>query len=99
MKLAGRKVYLILENLRVYHSKFFKEGLNNHAEEIDVFHLPFCSLWLNPGEYLNCYFKTGAYGGNPAQERKSLNNKINSLMEMLHRKYRQFVTYLERKNN
>jgi hypothetical protein len=34
---AGRKVYLILDNLRVHHSKPVKAWLAEHTHEIEVF--------------------------------------------------------------
>lgn len=37
---AKRKVYLILDNLRVHHAKVFKAWIEQHAEQIKVFYLP-----------------------------------------------------------
>ena len=37
---AKRKVYLILDNLRVHHAKVFKAWLAEHEDEIGVFYLP-----------------------------------------------------------
>ncbi len=37
---AGRKVYLILDNLRVHHSKPVKAWLGEHKDQIEVFYLP-----------------------------------------------------------
>jgi hypothetical protein len=37
---AGRKVFLILDNLRVHHGKEVKKWLEDHQEQIEVFHLP-----------------------------------------------------------
>ena len=45
---AGRKVYLILDNLRVHHSKPVKAWLAEHIDEIEVFYLPSYSPELNP---------------------------------------------------
>lgn len=49
----GRKVYLILDNLRVHHSKAVSEWSNEHKEEIQLFYLPPYSPEYNPDEYLN----------------------------------------------
>ncbi len=38
--MKGRKVYLILDNLRGHHSKPVKGWLEEHQEVIDVHHLP-----------------------------------------------------------
>lgn len=47
---ARRKVYLILENLRVHHSRPVKAWLAEHKREIGVFHLPSYSPELDPNE-------------------------------------------------
>jgi len=38
--MASRKVFLILDNLRVHHGREVKEWLEDHREQIEVFHLP-----------------------------------------------------------
>ena len=62
---AERKVYLILDNLRVHHAKVFKAWLAEHEDEIEVFYLPSYSPELNPDEYLNCDLKAGVHSGKP----------------------------------
>ena len=49
----GRKVYLILDNLRVHHSKKVSEWVDEHKGQIRLFHLPPYSPEYNPDEYLN----------------------------------------------
>ncbi|WP_176014271.1 IS630 family transposase [Victivallis sp. Marseille-Q1083] len=48
-----RKVYLILDNLRVHHSKTLTGFLQENAAFIKLFFLPSYSPDLNPDEYLN----------------------------------------------
>ena len=55
---AGRKFFLIQDNLRVHHAKLVKAWLERHQEKIEVFSLPSYSPELNPDEYLNCDLKT-----------------------------------------
>ena len=55
---GGRKVYLILDNLRVHHSAPVKEWLALHPEQIAVHHLPSYSPELNPDERLNRALKS-----------------------------------------
>ena len=40
---AGRKVYLILDNLRVHHAKKVKAWVEEHQAQLALFHLPGCS--------------------------------------------------------
>ena len=39
-KNAGKKVFLILDNLRVHHSKLVKALIARHSEKIELFYLP-----------------------------------------------------------
>jgi transposase len=48
-----RKVFLILDNLKVHHAKLVTAWLAEHRTEIEVFYLPAYSPELNPDEYLN----------------------------------------------
>jgi transposase len=53
IKQAGRKVFLVLDNLGVHHCKPVKEWLAAHVKQIEVFYLPSYSPELNPDERLN----------------------------------------------
>jgi transposase len=57
VKEAPRKVFLILDNLGVHHSKPVKAWLAEHAEQMEVFYLPSYSPELNPDERLNAGLK------------------------------------------
>ena len=50
---AGRKVFLVLDNLGVDHCAPVKKWLAEHTEPIEVFYLPSYSPELNPDERLN----------------------------------------------
>lgn len=63
IKDADRKVFLILDNLRVHHAKVVREWLEGHHELVEVFYLPSYSPELNPDEYLNCDLKGGVHSG------------------------------------
>ena len=53
VKDACRKVFLILDNLRVHHSKLVKAWLEQRKDRIEVFYLPSYAPELNPDERLN----------------------------------------------
>ncbi len=57
IKDAPRKVFLILDNLGVHHSKPVNAWLAEHAEQMEVFYLPSYSPELNPDERLNAGLK------------------------------------------
>ena len=83
IKDAGKKVFLILDNLPVHHSKAVKQWLESHTEEIEVFFLPSYSPELNPDEYLNGDLKTGVHSGVPARSTSQLKAKAISHLRML----------------
>jgi transposase len=83
VKDAGRKVFLILDNLRVHHSKQVKKWLVDHKEELEVFYLPSYSPERNPDEYLNGNLKTKVHSGQLARSQKSIENKVRTFMQKL----------------
>jgi transposase len=80
---TGRKVYLILDNLKVHHGKIVAEWLETHKEQIVVFYLPSYSPELNPDEYLNGDLKTRVHSGIHAGTEVDLKHKTQSFMRML----------------
>ena len=57
IKGQSRKLFLILDNLRVHHAKPVKTWLAEHADAIEVFYLPSYSPELNPDEMANADIK------------------------------------------
>jgi len=95
IKSAKRKVYLILDNLRVYHAKVFKAWSLEHADVIEVFYLPSYSPELNPDEYLDCDLKAGVHSGKPARSKGQLKKKVISHMRMLQKKPLRVAKYFQ----
>ena len=83
IKDAGRKVYLILDNLKVHHSAAVTEWLEKHKEKIEVFYLPSYSPELNPDEYLNNSLKGRVHSGERANNAKHLETKARKHMRHL----------------
>jgi transposase len=95
LKDAHRKVYLILDNLKVHHAKPVKEWLAAHAKMIQVFYLPSYSPELNPDEYLNCDLKAGVHSGLPARNKQQLKRKAIAHMKRLQRKPKRVQSYFQ----
>lgn len=55
----GRKIFLIVDNLRVHHARKVKQWVEQHREQIEIFYLPSYCPDLNPDEYLNNDLKQG----------------------------------------
>ncbi|WP_078201332.1 IS630 family transposase [Cupriavidus necator] len=72
VKDAGKKVFLILDNLRVHHSKPVKAWLAQHVEQIEVFYLPSYSPELNPDEMANADIKQAVTSRAPARTKLQL---------------------------
>lgn len=75
IKSKNRKVYLILDNLKVHHSKIVKEWVEENKEQITLFFLPSYSPEKNPDEYLNCDLKQGL-SMQPSPKNQQKLNKI-----------------------
>ena len=78
---AVKKVFLILDNLRVHHSKKVTAWLEKHKDEIEVFYLPPYSPEYNPDELLNNDLKRDL--GNRAMPRseKELEHNMRSYLK------------------
>ena len=95
IKDVGQKIYLIVDNLSVHHSKVVKQWLEEHQDQITVFFLPSYSPELNPDEYLNCDLKAGVHSGVPARSRDKLAKKAISHLRMLQKKPERVQKYFK----
>ena len=78
-----RKIFLILDNLRVHHSKVVKEWVEKNIESIELFYLPSYSPEKNPDEYLNCDLKYGLSDTPSPRNEKQLRDNVKNHMLML----------------
>lgn len=95
VKDAGRKVYLILDNLKVHHAILVRDWLERHKKKIEVFYLPSYSPELNPDEYLNGDLKAGIRSAAPARNKQDLKGTVLSHMRMLQKKPARVVKYFK----
>lgn len=94
---AKSKVFLILDNHRVHHSKAVKEWLEEHKEKVELFYLPSYSPELNPDEYLNGNLKQKVRSGIPARSQKDLIKKTRSFMKTLQKRPHHVQSYFKNK--
>lgn len=90
-----KKIYLILDNLKVHHSKPVKEWIKKNIDQIELFFLPSYSPELNPDEYLNCDLKYGLSQKEMPKNIKQLKNNLLSHMKLLQRKPDRVIKYFE----
>ena len=93
IKHARRKVYLILDNLRVHHGKLVKHWLKDRGDEIELFFLPSYSPELNPDEYLNCDLKSAMNRGAPTRDEKEIRKKVRSCLYSLQKQPQRVKSY------
>jgi transposase len=72
VKGQDRKLFLILDNLRVHHAKPVKAWLAAHKQQIEVFYLPSYSPELNPDEMANADLKQAVTAQAPARTKLQL---------------------------
>jgi len=77
---SKKKVYLIVDNLRVHHAKLVKAWIEEHKEKIAIFYLPPYSPEYNPDEYLNQDYKRNANKNNiPANLKELRSNTLDHM--------------------
>ena len=80
---SRKKIFLILDNLKVHHSKPVKEWLEKWKSRVEVFYLPAYSPDLNPDEHLNADLKHGVGLKAPARTKVHLQKTATEHMIML----------------
>ena len=100
IKDADHKIILILDNLKVHHSKPVKEWLSKHTDLIEVFYLPAYSPELNPDEYLNNELKHVVHGnhGGVARSKADIYQKTFSHMRHLQKSPRKVEKLFDHPN-
>jgi len=78
-----RKVFFIVDNLRVHHSKKVKAWLIKHKDRIEVFYLPPYSPEYNPDELLNANLKRDIGNRTMPKTEKDLEHNVRSHMKSL----------------
>ena len=92
---ADRKVFLIVDNLRVHHSKEVATWIKQHEKEIVLYHLPSYSPELNPDEYLNNDLKSNVHSGLLLRSEKDITKKTISHMRSIAKRPSRIKKYFE----
>ena len=95
IKGARKKVFLILDNLRVHHSKPVKKWLAEHPDEIEVFYLPSYSPELNPDEMANADIKQAVTTKAPARTKLQLVKATSSHLRSVQKQPERIRRYFE----
>ena len=95
IKDAAKKVFLILDNLRVHHSRLVKAWVAERHDQIELFYLPSYSPQLNPEERLNADLKQEISKRVPVKTRAKLRQAANDHMAMLEQNPERVVSYFQ----
>jgi len=80
---APKKIYLVVDNLRVHHARLVKAWLADKTDRIELVFLPPYAPEFNPDEYLNRHFKTALRTGPVSHDKESLLQKAMAFMQAL----------------
>lgn len=80
---ARRKIFLIVNNLRLHHAKVVRAWLEPRTARIEVFCLPPYAPESNPDEYLNRDFKTALRSGPVSSNKETLLQKASAFMAFM----------------
>jgi transposase len=94
---SSKKVFLILDNLRVHHSKEVTAWLEKHKAEIEVFYLPPYSPEYNPDELLNSDLKRGIGKRDMPHSVKELEHNVRSHMKSVQLKPTKVLSFFKTK--
>ncbi len=98
IKSQESKVFLILDNLRVHHSKIVKKWVEEHVEKIELFYLPSYSPERNPDEYLNCDLKYGLSDKPVPKTQEKMKENSENHMKTLQNDCKRVVKYFKHHN-
>jgi transposase len=77
---AKKKVFLIVDNLRVHRSARVRRWVEDHPTQIELFYLPPYSPELNPDEYLNNTVKSQLRNTPAATSQGDIQSRLRSRM-------------------
>ncbi len=94
---VGRKIIVILDNLRVHHAIVIKDWLAEKGmdKKIVLYYLPAYSPQLNPDEYLNNDLKGELNRRAPVRSQKELEKKTKDSMEYIQSNEKRVANYFK----
>lgn len=95
VKDASKKVFLVLDNLRIHHSKLVKAWMAENKSVIEVFYLPAYSPELNLDERLNADIKHVIGTRVPVRTKEKLKNTASYQLRELQRKPERIKSYFQ----
>lgn len=94
---ASKKVFLIVDNLKVHEAAAVDEWLADKKDRIEIFYLPKYTPERNPDEYLNCDVKTNINADGLPKDREELRGKLQRFMHKLSKLPSRIASYFQHK--
>jgi len=88
-----RKVFLILDNLRIHHANKVRLWLEKHKDEIEVFYLPPYAPEYNPDEFLNNDLKRDLGNRYMPRAQSDIIRNVRSFMRTLLHKPQKIISF------
>jgi transposase len=92
---AGRKVFLIVDNLKVHHAKKVAAWVASHLHEVELFYLPAYAPEHNPDEYLNRDLKQRLRQKPQPGAKEDLTKSTRSVLRAIQRSPRRVRAYFK----
>jgi transposase len=83
IKYQGKKIFLILDNLKVHHAKKVQTWVESHKKSIELFFLPSYAPEYNPDEYLNNTVKQRTHREKMSRNQEELSKHLRSTLATL----------------
>ena len=94
----GKKIIVILDNLRIHHSKVIKRWTRRYSKFIELRFLPSYCPDLNPDEYLNCDLKTELSKRPEKRDKGNWRPSVENCLRMLEQNPQRIASYFEAKS-
>ena len=98
IKDTGRKIFIIVDNLRVHHAKKVQKWVEKHKDRIEIFFLPPYSPEHNPDEYMNQDVKAHMRKKPAPRSDRELKRGLRSYMKHLQWKTDKVARFFEHEN-
>jgi len=84
---APRKVFLIVDNLRVHRAKLVTAWVLTNSDRIELFYLPPYAPEFNPDEFMHNDAKQAVARGRIPKDKASMRSALSSYMRSLQRRH------------
>jgi len=92
---SPRKVFLIVDNLRVHRAKLVKAWVEANSDRIELFYLPPYAPEFNPDEFMHNDLKQAIARGRIPKDKETMKSGLHSYMRGLQRRRRKVRAFFQ----